>query len=131
MLEWIIKFWMYVTEMRLYTFSGDRNELNKIKEREVRIVGGRVIKFNFYEKTRIDHVIRFGIVREIHRTTYVIQAVFSDEFLDEMKEHNEIKYYLDFNTVKWFDKDLVLEVLLGNFATYLSYKFDNLNRKEM
>lgn len=126
MLQRLIHIWMYITELRLYTYNGNRNELNKIKECVVKSIEGREISFNFYEKTRLDYIIRFGIVQVKVKTSYIIEAIFSEDFIPELKQHNEVKYYMDFNMVKWFNKDLVLDALLGNFVTYLEYKFRDL-----
>ncbi len=123
MLQRLIHIWMYIIELRLYTYSGNRNELNKIKECVVKSIEGREISFNFYEKTRLDYIIRFGIVQVKVKTSYIIEAIFSEDFIPELKQHNEVKYYLDFNMIKWFNKDLVLDALLGNLVTYLEYKF--------
>ena len=123
MLQRLIHIWMYITKLRLYTYSGNRNELNKIKECVVKSIEGCEISFNFYEKTRLDYIIRFGIVQVKVKTSYIIEAIFSEDFIPELKQHNEVKYYMDFNMVKWFNKDLVLDALLGNFVTYLEYKF--------
>ena len=123
MLQRLVHIWMYITELRLYTYNGNRNELNKIKECVVKSIEGHEISFNFYEKTRLDYIIRFGIVQVKVKTSYIIEAIFSEDFIPELKQHNEVKYYMDFNMVKWFNKDLVLDALLGNFVTYLEYKF--------
>ena len=123
MLQRLIHIWMYITKLRLYKYSGKRNELNKNKECVVKSIEVREISFNFYEKTRLDYIIRFGIVQVKVKTSYIIEAIFSEDFIPELKQHNEVKYYMDFNMVKWFNKDLVLDALLGNFVTYLEYKF--------
>lgn len=122
----LIKAWLYVTEQRIYEYSGNRSELNKIRDCELMQVGGRSIAIVCYEKIRVDYVMRFGIVRAVTKTTYVIEAVFVGEFHKELLNQHEVKYYMDFNMVGWFNKDMLLHELSGNFVTYLRYKFNNL-----
>ena len=125
-LRLLIKAWLYVTEQRIYEYSGNRSELNKIRDCELMQVDGRSIAIVCYEKTRVDHIVRFGVVRAITKTTYVIEAVFVGEFQKELLDQHEVKYYMDFNMVGWFNKDMLLHELSGNFVTYLRYKFNNL-----
>lgn len=66
-------------------------------------------------------MVRFGEVQKEIVNHYVIEAIFSDGFHETLKEHNEIKYYIDFKARKLFAKNIVLDILLNRFVTYLEH----------
>lgn len=121
MFRFILYLWTYLVGVRIFLYSGNRDDLINIKECVIRNIQNHSIVFNFYEKNQINTTIRFGKIKSNIVTYYVIEAIFSEDFRDNFKEHNEIKYYIDFNSHGMFNKELVLDVLLNRFVTYLEH----------
>lgn len=122
MFRFILYLWTYFLGVRIFLYAGNRDDLVNIKECVIRNIQNHSIVFNFYEKKQINNMVKFGRVKSDMVTYYIIEAIFSDDFKDNFKQHNEIKYYIDFNSHGIFNKELVLDILLNRFIVYLEYK---------
>lgn len=121
MLRVLLHMWASIAGVQIFLYNGCRSDLSNIKECVVRSIQGHSIVFNFYKKYQTNTVVRFGRVRNKKVRYYVIEAIFSDGFKDNYKAHNEIKYYIDFKANWIFNPDVVLDVLLSKFVTYLEH----------
>ena len=121
MFRFLLHLWTTILGVRIFLYNGCRSDLVNIKECAIKTIQGHSITFNFYERKQKNVVVRAGKVCNIEVTYYIIEAIFSDGFKDSFKEYNEVKYYIDFNAHGLFNKDMVLDVLLNRFVTYLEH----------
>lgn len=121
MLRILLYLWTALTGVKIFLYSGSRNDLINIKECVVKTIQGHSIMFNFYLRRQTNIMVRFGEVQKEIVNHYVIEAIFSDGFHETLKEHNEIKYYIDFKARRLFAKNIVLDILLNRFVTYLEH----------
>jgi hypothetical protein len=127
MKRWLLYFWVHIIGVRIFRYRGSRNDLLTVKECIVRSIQNHSIIFNFYEKEETDTTIRYGKVKVNVFRYYVIEAIFSDGFSNDFKQYNEVKYYIDFRSRRFFNRDLVLDILLDKFALYLEHVFSTKN----
>lgn len=105
--------------VKIFLFTGDRNELVSVRECKVVSINDHWIVFNFYEKKQTNIIVRGPWLFKNEYTYYVIEAVFSDGFKPEYKNYNGVKYYIDFKSHTWYNRDLVFNILLDKFIVFL------------
>lgn len=120
MKRFLLKTLVYFSGVKLYKYYGSQDNLKVVFHKEVKLKNHST-EFKLYECVREETFMRFGKGKKKKMIVYVMNAKFSEEFSEEAKNLNNLKFEINSDYCKLFEKQLVFDILFLNFVGFLNY----------